>query len=195
MLTASPVWRVAAAQGWGRCALLASMPSIAVEGYTAAIELLPLVAWHGLDQATREHHLREWTGLASDAAAAAVAAGQPGRAVELLEAGRSMLWTQALHLRQDLAAVRERAPGLAVVLEASRAVLNTSSASAVRVPDTAGDVDQVQGAEEQMLEERRQAARDWDAAVDQIRRIEGFEHFLRPVPFTDLRAAAATALW
>ena len=42
-----------------------------------------------------------------------------------------------------------------------------------------------------MLEERRRAARDWDAAVDQIRRIEGFEHFLRPVPFTDLRAAAS----
>ena len=42
-----------------------------------------------------------------------------------------------------------------------------------------------------MLEERRQAARDWDVAVDQIRQIEGFEHFLRPVPFTDLRAAAS----
>ena len=42
-----------------------------------------------------------------------------------------------------------------------------------------------------MLEERRRAARDWDAAVDQIRQIKGFEHFLRPVPFTDLRAAAS----
>ena len=96
----------------------------AVEGYTAAIELLPLVAWHGLDQATREHHLREWAGLASDAAAAAVAAGRPAQAVELLEAGRSMLWTQASHLRQDLAALQEHAPDLAAVLEASRAILN-----------------------------------------------------------------------
>ena len=125
MLTASPGRRVAAAAGWGQCALLAGNPGSAVEGYAAAIELLPLVAWHGLDQATREHHLREWAGLASDAAAAAVAAGHPARAVELLEAGRSMLWTQALHLRQDLAALQERAPDLAAVLEASRAVLNT----------------------------------------------------------------------
>ena len=97
MLTATPSMRVAAARGWGLCALLAGYPGSAVEGYTAAIELMPLVAWHGLDQATREHHLREWAGLASDAAAAAVAAGDPARAVELLEAGRSMLWTQALH--------------------------------------------------------------------------------------------------
>jgi CHAT domain len=192
MLTAPPAWRVGAARGWGRCALLAGDGGSAVEGYTAAIELLPLMAWHGLDQATREHHLREWAGLASDAAAAAIAAGDPARAVELLEAGRSMLWTQALHLRQDLAALRERAPGLAAALEASRAVLNASSAGVVRAPDTASDVDQAQAAEEQMLEERRQAARDWDAAVDQVRRIEGFEHFLRPVPFTALQAAATT---
>ena len=189
--TGAPVRRLAAARRWGQCALLAGNSGSAVEGYTVAIELLPLVAWHGLDQATREHHLWEWAGLASDAAAAAVAAGHPTRAVELLEAGRSMLWTQALHLRQDLTALQERAPGLAAVLEASRVVLNTSFTSLIYDPDAGGDVGQVQAAEQQMLEERRQAAQNWDAAVDQIRRIEGFEHFLGPVPFADLRAAAA----
>ena len=61
----------------------------------------------------------------------------PARAVELLEAGRSMLWTQALHLRQDLAALQERAPDLAAVLEASRAVLNAPSTSLVGGPDAA----------------------------------------------------------
>ena len=191
VLTGSPGQRVTAAQFWGRCALLAEIPEGAVEGYTAAIELLPLVAWHGLDQATREHHLREWAGLSSDAAAAAITAGDPARAVELLEAGRSMLWTQALHLRQDLSALQERAPDLAAVLEASRAVLNKSSSSLIRGLEAAGDVERVQAAEQQMLEERRRAARDWDAAVDQIRQLEGFEHFLRPVPFADLRAAAS----
>ena len=189
MVTASPARRVVAARGWGQCALLAGNFEGAVEGYTAAIELLPLAAWHGLDQATREHHLRETAGLASDAAAAAIAAGQPARAVELLEAGRSMLWTQALHLRQDLAGLRERAPDLAAVLEAARAVLNRPVTYGGL--DAVGDIDQVYAAEQRMLEERRQAARDWDAAVDRVRRIEGFGHFLRPVPFADLRAAAA----
>jgi hypothetical protein len=163
-----------------------------VEGYTAAIELLPLVAWHGLDQATREYHLGEWAGLASDAAAAAVAAGDAARAVELLEAGRSMLWTQASHMRQDLAALQEQAPGLAEVLETSRAVLNKPFTSVLGAPEMPGDVKQLQAAEQQMLEERRRAARDWDATVDQVRQeVEGFEHFLRPVPFTDLRAVAS----
>jgi len=102
VLTASPGRRVAAARGWGQCALLAGSPQSAVEGYAAAIELLPLAAWHGLDQRTREHHLREWAELASDAAGAAIIAGHPVRAVELLEAGRSVLWTQALHLLATL---------------------------------------------------------------------------------------------
>ena len=191
VLTASPRQRLAAARGWGECGLLAGIPGSAAEGYTAAIELLPLVTWHGLDQPTREHHLREWAGLASDAAAAAVRAGHPAKGVELLEAGRSILWTQALHLHQDLATLQEKAPGLAAVLGASRVILNTSSTGLRPGLDTVGNVDQARGAEQQMLEERRKAARDWDDAVDQVRRIEGFEHFLRPMPFADLRAAVS----
>jgi tetratricopeptide (TPR) repeat protein len=182
VLTAPPGRRVDAARGWGQCAMLAGEPGSAVAGYATAIELLPLVAWHGLDQPTREHHLRESTGLACDAAAAAIAAGQPARAVELLEAGRSVLWTQALHLREDLAVLRERAPDLAAALEASRTVLNTSAEDS----GTAGPAGQAKA-----LEERRQAARDWDDAIGQVRSIKGFERFLLPFPFPALRAAAS----
>ena len=192
VITGSPHDRVGAALAWGRCALRAGNSESAVEGYSAAIELLPLVAWHGLDQTTREHHLREWAGMASDAAAAAVIAGDPDRAVELLEAGRSMLWTQASNVRQDLTAVHVRAPHLAAVLEASRAVLNAVPNRLERGPDTVGKVDQIQAADQEMLEQRRRAASDWDAAVEQIRQsIEGLEHFLQPIPFTDLHAAAS----
>jgi hypothetical protein len=98
--------------------------STAAQGYSAAVALLPLVAWHGLDQATREHHLREWAGLAGEAATATVLAGDPTQAVELLEAGRAMLWTQALHLRQDLDELRQRRPDLADRLDSARAILD-----------------------------------------------------------------------
>ncbi|MGW3668927.1 CHAT domain-containing protein [Streptomyces sp. NPDC005141] len=95
-----------------------------------------------------------------------------------------------MHLREDLAALQERAPDLAVTLEQARAVLNSASTSRGSGLDTAGDIAQVYGAESDLLNERRRAARDWDATVDQIRLTEGFRHFLRPVPFNDLRAAA-----
>ncbi len=90
VLTASPGLRVAAARGWGQCALLAGNPESAVEGYTAAIELLPLVAWHGLDQATREHHLREWAGLASTR--------QRRRSPQATQPGRWSCWRRAGHV-------------------------------------------------------------------------------------------------
>ena len=71
----------------------------------AVADLLPLTAWHGLDLATRESQLGEWSGLASEAAAAAIGADEPVLAVELLEAGRSILWAQSLNA---LAAVQCR---------------------------------------------------------------------------------------
>jgi hypothetical protein len=55
-----------------------------------------------------------------------------------------VLWTQALRLRQDLAALREQAPGLAAVLEKSRAVLDTSAVGVIGALDVAGDIDQGQ---------------------------------------------------
>jgi tetratricopeptide (TPR) repeat protein len=174
-----PAQRIMTAIAWAECELEAGRPGGAVPGYAAAIDLLPLAVWHGLDQQTRERRLQEWAGLASDAAAAAVAAGQPALAVELLEQGRTVLWTQALHLRQDLSALRDQAPELAATLEACAAVLNGSPG--LQPTDDLSAV----------LEQRRHAARDWDAAVAQIRQLEDFGNFLRPVPFADLRGAAA----
>jgi tetratricopeptide (TPR) repeat protein len=195
VVTAAPQWRLHAAREWGRCAVLAQDFHNALQAYTVAIELLPLMAWHGLDQPTREHHLREWSGLASEATTTAIVAGDPRRAVELAEAGRATLWTQALHLRYDLTALQQRAPHQAAVLERARTVLNSAPASRLDAqndfPGSSTLGDQARAAERRMLEERRRAAREWDAAVRLVRRLEDFEHFLRPVPFTDLRAAAA----
>jgi tetratricopeptide (TPR) repeat protein len=196
--TASAERRLAAASGWGWCALRAGDPGEAVVGYATAIDQLQLVAWHGLGQATREHHLRTWAGLAPDAAAAAVAAGQADLAVELLEEGRSILWTQAARLRQDLDALREQAPSLASALESARAVIDVSPTSVIDGPGMVSDDGLLQAAgqrtpeqDHRCAEQRRQAALDWDDAIKQVRKIKGLEDFLRPARYADLRAAAA----
>ena len=209
---AQPRWRLEAARQWGQCAMLAGLPETAAEAYKAAMELLPLTAWHGLDQAAREYHLRISAGLAADAAAAMLTTGHPAQAVELLELGRSMLWTQALHLRQDLTELKERAPDMAAALESARDILNSSATGLTkikermpehaahweiqRVLDQSSDYaymtwDAERGGEagQLILEDRQQAAREWDATVEQVRKIPGFEHFLRPASFADLRTA------
>lgn len=173
VLAASPRRRLVSAWKWGRVAMTAGDARTAVQAYTEAIELLPAVVWHGLDRSTREEQLRDAPGLATEAASAAVAAGQPETALELLESSRSVLWAQALQLRHDLTVLREQAPDLAEALERARAVLAGD-------PDPVAPIDS--RASDQRVRERRQAAaRDWDTALTEVRMLVGFEHFLRPV--------------
>lgn len=67
--------------------------------YTQTIDLLPRVAYFGLDIASR---LRVWSNsdkLAADGAAHALNLHQPQVAIELLEQGRAVFWLQHLRLR------------------------------------------------------------------------------------------------
>ncbi|MEE6163441.1 MULTISPECIES: hypothetical protein [unclassified Mycolicibacterium] len=78
-----------------------------------AIELVPVVAWHGLDRRGREEALSNLSPLASSACAVAIAAQDYAAALENLEAGRSVLWKQVLDLRRDFTAVEAHDRALA----------------------------------------------------------------------------------
>lgn len=130
--TATPRVRMTAAMVWGRLSYEAGDIITATEAYAAALELLPQVAWHGLDRPTQEKHLSNFLGLASEGASSAIASGavetdQVHRALEMLEQGRSVLWTETLHIRSDLTRLHERAPELAERLDQIRRQLNRPS--------------------------------------------------------------------
>jgi len=152
----------------------------AAEGYAVAVGLLAKAAWHGLNRATREEQLAQWAGLAADAAACAVLDDRPARAVELLEQGRSIMWTQALNLRSDLSRLAEAAPELAGRLDGLRRILDAPPAG---LPD-AGPADPRQEAEL-----RRRKAREWDEVLAQVQAMDGFEDFLAIRPYAQLTAA------
>jgi hypothetical protein len=186
--------RLTAAGAWGSAAAGAGRTRDAADGYAAAVGLLPVLAFHGLDRATREEHLAQWPGLAADAAACAVLDDRPEVAVELLEQGRSVLWTQALNLRTDLTRLADTAPGLAQRLTSIRQVLDTpmpEAASLVSAP-AGGTAPAADSARQQQdaADLRRRKAREWDDTVTQVRALDGFEHFLAAVPYADLAAAA-----
>ncbi len=186
--TGTPSIRLAAARQWGTEAAAAGLTHEAAAGYAAAVELLPQVAWHGLNRATREEHLAQWAGVAADAAARAVLDGQPERAVELLEQGRSVLWTQALNLRSDLTRLREKHPDQAARLDRIREILDSPG------PEDAalGTVSAARSSRisQDTAELRRRAARDWDLALEQVRKLEGFKHFLAATPYPRLAETA-----
>jgi hypothetical protein len=182
-----------AGRQWGRAAIDRERVDSAADGFASAVKLLPLTAWHGLPRATREQQLSDVSGLAADAAACAIRAGRPERAVELLEAGRSVLWRQSLNLRTDLTDLTDRAPKLAARMDQIRTLLDTP------IPDTAAGeistgaadpVEQLQAEQNRVVEDRMRLAREFDDLLTQVRALDGFERFLAPTPFTELRAVA-----
>jgi hypothetical protein len=92
--------------------------------YRRGIELLPLLAWRGVDLGEREALLAEETGLASRAAELALEAGRVEDAVEVLEQGRGVLWSQVFDMRSDLDVLRKDHPDHARRMEALRAAID-----------------------------------------------------------------------
>ena len=181
---ADPALQVSAASDWAYLAMEQQDYDGALRAFTAAVRMMPVLAWRGVDRLTREGHLARWPGLAADAAAAAVAAGRPEQAVELLEQGRSVLWSQALQERVDLSALAEAAPETAARLAEIRNLLDAAASDSYMSPIGPG-LDPGR-----QRDERARSAREWDELVIQVRRIPGFAHFLAPLPFAELRRAA-----
>jgi tetratricopeptide (TPR) repeat protein len=123
--TAQTDVRVRAAHAWARMALAVDpAPSSAAEGFDAAVRLLPQLAWRGVRRPGQEQLLSEHAGLAGEAASTAITAHRHGAAVELLELGRGVLWSQLLDGQADLTALRNKAPGDADRLDEIRAELD-----------------------------------------------------------------------
>ena len=180
--TSPALQRLAAAHLWGSLAREHGCLGVALVGFGTAVELLPVAAWHGLDQRSREDRLARHATLATEAAEAAIAAGRPGRAVELVDRARTVLWSQQLRLRGDLGALADARPDLAARMDRVRVQLD-------RPP---GPSTPFTGTRQGLPDRRRQAlAAEWDALLAEVRRIAGFEHFLAPRPLDELTGATA----
>ncbi|MDO3704725.1 CHAT domain-containing protein [Micromonospora sp. C28SCA-DRY-2] len=180
---------------------LGDLPA-ALTGYASAIELIDLVAWHGMNPDDQARLLALFPGLAGAAAACAVDAGRPERAVELLEYGRGVLLTRVRDARVSLDALRDRAPELADRFAEVQAELDglsqnwalatttagaaPATGAAVGGPAIGGDSEAPAGNSERRHE---LAVRRRELLAD-IRRLPGFADFLRPPVFADLARAA-----
>ncbi|MEW2259668.1 CHAT domain-containing protein [Streptomyces sp. NPDC047869] len=177
-----PGLRWTAALSWGRLLAQAGNWSGALEGYASGVEVLPQLAWAGLSREDRLLALGSTSSAVSDAAAVALNAGSPERAVELLEHGRAQLLSQALDMNSDLDAVRARDARLADELERVRGeVDNGPAADAGR--------DRAQEASHGWARQRRDLHHRWEELVAQVRLMSGMGRFLLPPLFDELAYA------
>ncbi|MFI6685180.1 CHAT domain-containing protein [Streptomyces sp. NPDC050485] len=181
--------RMMAGQAWGMLAARLSRWPEAVHGYGVAVESLPLLAWRGVGRDSQERLLTQWRGLASDAAACAIAAGRPEHAVELLDRGRGVLWSQLLDLRTEIDALMGADPRLAAELGAVRAELD-GGAAAPPTATTSSPPVIGEGSRGADADRRINLARRWDTLIDQVRALPGFHDFARSPSFDRLRGAA-----
>ncbi|KUL21386.1 CHAT domain-containing protein [Streptomyces regalis] len=144
---------VETARGDRRAALAAS---------EAAVTMLPQLTADWMPYGAVVHRLADIAGLPADAASAALDAGSPGRALELLELSRGVLHGRALDIRGDLRALRRQSPEF--------------HDEFVRLQEdaNAGIQDEV-----------------WDKLLARIRGLAGMERFLLPPSAHDLRQCAS----
>ena len=185
MTSASLVVRIRCGRRLARLELRNGTKQAALAAIEEVAELYNVLAPGSLERADREHRLGLFNGLPGLAAAAALAAGRPERAVELLERTRGILVTEALGLRNgEHARLQSALPDLAARLDDARAALASFDRRDAQPSMATLSLDEPDAPEPappagQLAEERGRAYADVQAALDQIRAEPGFEGFLR----------------
>lgn len=191
--SAAPSVRITAALVAGE-AISPDDPGRAADLLETAVRLLPEVTPRELQRDDQQHALGPYSGLASVAAAFALADMSTGsqqravRALRLLEAGRAVLLSQALDARSDLTDLEESDPALAQqFVELRDALDQPGEASPPRGGWDAADSLARMG---QAYQARRDLADQLSATLARIRALEGFASFALP-PATDELLAEA----
>ncbi|KDQ52439.1 hypothetical protein JAAARDRAFT_210593 [Jaapia argillacea MUCL 33604] len=154
-----------------------------VEAFQTAIRLLPRIAMLGSNIRSQLVALRSRSvGLASDAAFFCLRSGEIEKAVEFLEEGRSVFWSQALHLRTPLDNLKAVRSDLAQTLERVSRTLDLGSFELL----SRGSGEEVDG----QLSLRRRSIEERQAVLDEIRGLDGFQDFLLPQPCAKLQKVA-----
>lgn len=190
-VTASSEVRLRACQMSGHLHHLTGNTAHAAAAYRTAVEeVLPLLAWRGLGLVSRENRLRDFPGLASDAAAVALDAGDPARALRLLEQGRTLIWSQLLDARTDRSRLAAEHPELCRRLDHLVAELADTDDGFGRSLSAGATVP---GATpyRQDVEYRWQLHRDHEELLAEVRQQPGFEDFLAAPELATLRRSAA----
>ena len=153
-----------------------------MDALSRVISTNPTIATqHQLINSSKHDNILPQT-FASDATYAAIKAGDPKRAVELLEQGRGLLWSRLNHYQYPLDRLGDTEPMLAKKYEELSKRLENLAISPVNL--------EVKRATDSMMEELHVASKEWDDVVEQIRKLDGFSDFHKPPGYNSLKKAA-----
>ncbi len=142
------------------------------------------------------HALTEVGGLPSDYASYQIETGQFKRAVETLERGRALLWSEMRGLRTSTDQLRAADSALAEIFVAVNWNLEMVTTSVAQCENTEiGDSEagnhEGMGAFGRLLLRQRKLSEERDTLITHIQSLSGFENFLKPPSFDALNSTAA----
>ncbi|MFI9248713.1 CHAT domain-containing protein [Streptomyces sp. NPDC053069] len=183
---------------WGRWAVRRESWSEAAEAYGYGLLAMEQLFRAQLTRTTKESRLRDAQGLAVAAAHALARSGDATGAAVALERGRALILSEALERgrarleqltaagRADLVERYRRGSAALTALEHQALASADGSGPAPGHPVSAHDPD--------LTDALRAARAELEAVITAIRRVDGYERFLDPPRFDDIRAAATTPL-
>ncbi|KAJ7648606.1 CHAT domain-containing protein, partial [Mycena polygramma] len=172
-----PFVRFEHAAAWAMAAV-AHKHASSLAAYQTAIDLLPQVAALHLDVSSRQQMLSTVRDL-----------GQHSLAVELLEASRSVFWSQALQIQMPLGNLEAMRPDLFQKLKALSGQLEQTSFREPRSLSTDKDPHTILSIEAAGVR-YQQINLEWDEVIKSVRVLPGFKDFLRPRPMKKLQEGA-----
>ncbi|KAG1796601.1 CHAT domain-containing protein [Suillus variegatus] len=157
-----------------------------LEAYTTSMQLLDAYMSHTAAVSSRHDIMKDFPStLAVDAASCALRSGDVCRAVELLEQGRTIIWTQMTRLRTPLDSLQTRGDHAVALLKSFRNLSSLLDKPPANYSEGKPRVD-VEAEETRY----RRLVKEWNEAVEEIRKIDGFSRFLLPPLFSYLQNAA-----
>ncbi|KAG8689011.1 hypothetical protein FRC11_004297, partial [Ceratobasidium sp. 423] len=184
-LTGHPRTILRSARRWGQVAAEYSV-SDPIEAYQTALDLVPRLVWLGSTIDKRYEDLHGIKGLAVEAAAAAIDSRNYDLALEWLEQSRSVVWNQTLQLRTPLDRLRSAHPDLTERLQRVAGRLHGEEPDTQLAPAPSSNRLSL----EQAAQQQRRNAEEYDMLISEVRRIPGFENFLKPRKLPQLARAA-----
>ncbi|KAG2141095.1 TPR-like protein [Suillus clintonianus] len=157
-----------------------------LEAYATSMELLDASMSATASVSSRHNSMKDFPNtLAIDAASCALRSGDVYRAVELLEQGRTVIWTQMTRLRTSLDGLLEHGDHAVALTKKFRHLSSLLDKSPANHLEETTRVNV-----EAEASRYRRLVEDWNRVVEEIRKIEGFSRFLLPPLFSDLQDAA-----
>ncbi|KAG1810713.1 CHAT domain-containing protein [Suillus variegatus] len=157
-----------------------------LEAYATSMQLLD--AYMSKTASVSSHHniMKDFPStLAVDAASCALRSDDVCRAVELLEQGRTIIWTQMTRLRTPLDTLQTHGDHAMALMQRFR---DLSSLLDKPPPNRSEGNTRVDVEAEETR--YRHLVEEWNRTVEEIQEIEGFSRFLLPPLFSDLQDAA-----